>query len=183
MFFRCRHLCVFGDDAGLLEQVPAGFWGWLVSVNSQGDAWNAWQPVLEQFPQLRVLVSHLGLPPAAASPPSPEQAAEATQQVTELLIYPGVRVKLSGFYALTTPGHYYPHEAAWPYVEHLAETFSYDRLLWASDFTPCLDSVTFLQTLDIFDRMPFLSEDDVAGITGRNLLALLEDGGRGQLRF
>jgi predicted TIM-barrel fold metal-dependent hydrolase len=169
----------FGGDAQRLAQIPVGFWHWLeerdwvVSVNSQGDAWSAWQPILEQFPRLRLLVSHLGLPPAVASPPSREQAGNAMRQVTDLSIYPGVRVKLSGFYALTSPGHDFPHQAAWPYVEQLVEAFSCDRLLWASDFSPCLDWVSFPQTIDIFNKMPFLSEDDVAKITGGNLLALL----------
>ena len=171
---------VFGDDAGRLAQIPASFWrwleqrAWLVSVNSQGDAWTGWQPILQQFSQLRLLVSHLGLPPAVASRPSREQATNAMRQITELSKYAGVRVKLSGFYALASPGHDYPHEAAWPYVERLVEAFSCNRLLWGSDFTPCLDWTTFPQTLDLFDKMPFLSEGDVAKITGRNLLALLD---------
>ena len=171
---------VFGDDAQRLAQIPAGFWhwleqrDWLVSVNSQGDAWTAWQPILEQFPRLPLLVSHLGSPPAAASAPSRKQARNAMRQVTDLAMYPGVRVKLSGFYALTSPGHDFPHQAAWPYVEQLVEAFSCNRLLWASDFSPCLDWVTFPQTIDIVNRMPFLSEGDVAKITGGNLLALLD---------
>ncbi|MFO0891104.1 MAG: amidohydrolase family protein [Isosphaeraceae bacterium] len=170
---------VFGDDSQRLSQLPVGLWRWLeerdwvLSVNSQGAAWAAWQPILEQFPRLRLLISHLGLPPAVASPPSREQASYAMQQVTDLSIYPGVRVKLSGFYALTSPGHDFPHQAAWPYVEQLVEAFSCDRLLWASDFSPCLDWVSFPQTIDIVNKMPFLSEDDVAKISGGNLLALL----------
>ncbi len=171
---------VFGDAVQRLAQIPANFWrwleqrGWLVSVNSQGDAWNGWQPILEQFPQLRLLVSHLGLPPAAASPLSREQATKAMRQITALSRYPGVRVKLSGFYALTSPGHDYPHAAAWPYVESLIGVFSCHRLLWGSDFSPCLDLVTFPQTVNMFNKMPFLSEEDVARLTGGNLLALLE---------
>jgi L-fuconolactonase len=171
---------VFGDDARRLSQIPADFWRWLeqrewlVSVNSQGEAWNAWQPILRQFSRLRLLVSHLGLPPAAVSPPSREQAGQAMRPVDDLAMYPGVCVKLSGFYALTSPGHDFPHRAAWPYVEHLIEVFSCDRLLWASDFSPCLDWVTFPQTIDIVNRMPFLSESDKAKITGGNLLELLD---------
>ncbi|MCX7429288.1 MAG: amidohydrolase family protein [Planctomycetia bacterium] len=116
----------------------------------------------------------MGLPPAAAAPPSREQAGNAMRQVTDLARYPGVHVKLSGFYALTSPGHDFPHHAVWPYVEQLVEAFSCNRLLWASDFSPCLDWVTFPQTIDIVNRMPFLSEGDVAKITGGNLLAIVD---------
>lgn len=174
-------LFVFGDNAERLGQIPTSFWSWvdqcrwIVSANSTGDAWTAWQPILEQFPQLRLLVSHLGLPPATATPPESQQTARAMRSVTELAKFPGVRVKLSGFYALTLPGHDYPHEAAWPYVEQLTESFSCQRLLWGSDFSPCLDWITFPQTMDLFDKMPFLTESDVARITGENLLALLDE--------
>ena len=131
--------------------------------------------MLEPFPQLRLLVSHLGLPPAAASPLAPGQAARAMRSVIELSKYPGVLVKLSGFYALTSPGHNYPHEAAWPYVEQLVGAFSCDRLLWGSDFIPCLDWITFPQTIDLFNKMRFLSPRDVAMITGENLFGLLDE--------
>jgi len=174
-------LFAFEDQTASLARIGSAFWSWLeqrnwlVSVNSQDEAWNAWPPILERFPQLRLLVSHLGLPPAMTTPPGPEQAAAALRLVTDLARFPGVRVKLSGFYALTTPGHDYPHAAAWPYVERLVESFSCQRLLWASDFSPCLDWVTFPQTFDLFGRMPFLDEDDRAAIVGSNLLELLED--------
>lgn len=174
-------LFVFGDDVERLAQVPATMWRWLekrrwlVSANSEGEAWTAWQAVAEQFPQLRLLVSHLGQPPAATSLPGPEQAALTVRTVTELAEYPGVRVKLSGFYSLTSPGHDYPHEAAWPFVEQLVAALSSDRLLWGSDFIPCLDWVTFPQTINLFEKMPFLEERDVARITGGNLLALLDE--------
>jgi predicted TIM-barrel fold metal-dependent hydrolase len=171
---------VDSQGAGLAE-IPADFWhwlqerNWLVSVTCKTAALNGWHEVLERFPQLRLLVSHLGLPSAAASPPSPDQAKLAMQSVSELASYPGVSVKLSGFYAITTPGHDYPHEAAWPYVEQLVRAFGCGRLLWGSDFSPCLEWVTFPQTIDLFEKMPFLKQPDVAGITGGNLLALLDE--------
>ena len=174
-------LFLFGDEAKQVESVPDATWRWLeerrwlVSVNSEKDAWSFWSTVLEIFPTLRVLVSHLGLPPAQASAPNSKQAGEAMRSVTALAMYPGVTVKLSGFYALTTPGHDYPHQAAWPYVEQLVGAFSCDRLLWASDFSPCLDWITFPQTIHLFDTMPFLSPGDLEKITGGNLLALLDE--------
>ena len=170
---------VFDDDARQLDQVPSAFWQWLdeqrwmVSVNSTGDAWTTWYNVLKQHPRLPLLVSHLGLPPAVTSCLSQVGAAHSLRQITELARFPDVQVKLSGFYALSSPGHDYPHESAWPYVEQLVKDFSVDRLLWASDYTPCLDWVTFPQTIDILEKIPFFNEVDVEKITGRNLLALL----------
>lgn len=173
-------LFLFDDEAVRLPAVPDTFWrwleqrNWLVSVNSQAAGWCYWAPILERFPGLRLLVAHLGLPPAMKEPPAAPRASATLQSVTELAQYQGVFVKLSGFYALTVPGHDYPHQAAWPYVERLVEAFGSERLLWASDFSPCLDWVTFPQTFDLFQKMPFFSASDVAAITGGNLRKLLD---------
>lgn len=147
---------------------------WLVSVNSKGDDWNAWQEVLGRHPELRLVVSHLGLPPRQARAPGPRDAQTAMASVLALAKFPQSRVKLSGFYALTDPGHDYPHQAAWPYVEALLEAYGVERLLWASDYSPCLDWVTFPQTYDLFSKMPFLTDEDRTRIEGSNLLSLLE---------
>lgn len=148
---------------------------WLVSVNSKGDDWNAWQDVLGRHPELRLVVSHLGLPPRQVRAPGPRDAQTAMASVLALAEFPQSRVKLSGFYALTDPGHDFPHCAAWPYVEALLDAYGVERLLWASDYSPCLDWVTFPQTYGLFSKMPFLTAEDRTRIEGSNLLALLED--------
>lgn len=162
-----------------LGRVPAEAWawlaerGWIVSVNSKGELWSDWRRVLDQQGELRLLVSHLGLPPRVSAPPAPAEAAQALAPVLALAEYPGPRVKLSGFYALTEPGYDYPHRAAWPYIAALRAAYGAGRLLWASDFPPCLDNLTFPQTLGMFAHMPFLSAAERGQIEGANLLALL----------
>ena len=174
-------LFVFDDDAQKLDHISLEVWrwldenNWLISVNSEPDRWPAWQPVLASFPRLRLLISHLGQPPEVTSLPEREKAASVMSPVIELAKYPGVHVKLSGFYSLTSPGHDYPHATAWPYIEQLIECYSVTRLLWGSDFSPCLDWVTFPQTLDLFDRIPFLNAQDVELIAGGNLVALFDE--------
>ncbi len=165
-------LYIFDDNhiAGL-ARIDDACWGWLcdhrwlISVNSKGEAWRGWQAVLDRHNDLRLVVAHLGLPDSSTS----------LEHVLALAKYPQVRVKLSGFYALTDPGHDYPHEAAWPHVEALLGAFGADRLLWGSDFTPSLDSLSFPQTFSLFDKMPFLTDADREMIAGRNLLALLDE--------
>ena len=119
-----------------------------------------WVPILDKFPALHVVIFHLGLPPVVEQPPSDSKARQALFEVLALSVYPGARIKLSGFYALSEPSHDYPYEAAWPYVKVLAEDFGTDRLLRASDFSPCLDTLTFFQTYGLFAKMPFLSNED-----------------------
>ena len=148
---------------------------WLVSINSRGEHWSAWLPVLERHPELRLLVSHLGLPPAVSTAPSEAAAQQALKEVVALARFPNVRVKLSGFYALTQPGYAYPHQAAWPYVQVLLAAFGSSRLLWGSDFSPSLEWLSFPQTFGLFEAMPFLSDWDRERIEGGNLLALLSE--------
>ena len=120
-------------------------------------------------------MSHLGLPPAAEHAPDETVVRAALGSVFELAKFADVRVKLSGFYALTTPGYDYPHQAAWPYVGALVAAFGVERLLWGSDFSPCLEWLSFPQTLGLLAHMPFLGDDDRRRIEGANLLALLGD--------
>ena len=148
---------------------------WLVSVNSKGEDWRAWQEVLRRHPELRLVVSHMGLPPRQAETPDADGARSAMDSVVALAGFAQTRVKLSGFYALTDPGHDYPNRAAWPYVEALLDAYGVERLLWASDFSPCLDWLTFPQTYGLFSMMPFLTEADRERIEGSNLLALLDE--------
>ena len=147
---------------------------WLLSVNSKGESWSVFKRVLDRFEDLRLLISHLGLPPEVAAPIDGDQARQGLAHQLTLAAYPEVRVKLSGFYALTAPSYDYPHELAWPYVEAAKEAFGAQRLLWASDYAPCLDHQTFPQTLGLFWKMPFLSEPDRDRIAGGNLLDLLD---------
>jgi len=164
-----------------LHRFPDEVWDWMVanrwllSVNSSGEAWSAWTDVLERHQQLRLVMSHLGLPTKVSEPIDLGAARAAMVHQVGLAQYPQVRVKLSGFYALTEPSYDYPHELAWPYVEALMEAFGVERLLWASDYTPCLNHHTFVQTLHLFDGMPFLGPDDRERITGGNLLQLLQE--------
>ena len=170
------------ENAGRLRTFPDEVWewmtarNWLLSVNSKGESWSAWHEVLDRHPRLRLVMSHLGLPDKVASPIGPEQARSGLCHQTGLARYPEVRVKLSGFYALTEPQHDYPHELAWPYVEVLIEEFGVERLLWASDFCPHLDFQTFSQTLGLLWKMPFLGDGDRDRIAGENLLELLASG-------
>jgi L-fuconolactonase len=173
--------CFNPQQTAALGQVSAEVWRWLaehhwlISVNSRGEHWSAWLPVLERQPDLRLLVSHLGLPPAVEAAPTAASARQALQDVLALAQLPGVHVKLSGFYALTQPGYAYPHQAVWPYVEVLLAGFGSTRLLWGSDFSPSLEWLSFPQTFGLFEVMPFLSDSDRGQIEGDNLLALLAE--------
>ena len=168
----------FDQTEARLNAVPESIWRWLsdhrwlLSVNSTAEHWLPWQGILRRFPDLRLLISHLGLPKAHATP---DQAADNLATITALAKFPQVFVKLSGFYALSTPAHDYPHRAGWPLVPVLLDQFGPDRLLWGSDFTPALEFVSFPQTLDVLQYIPGLDPDSRRRIEGGNLIQLLKE--------
>ena len=171
---------VFDDVIeGALARVDAAVWAWLekrrwlLSVNSKGARWARFVQILERHPNLRLLVSHLGLPPAAEGAITEGSVHQRLGSVMALARFPGVCVKLSGFYALTVPGYDYPHRNAWPYVAPLIESFGVQRLLWGSDFSPSLELVSFPQTIGLLAQMPFLTDKDRSQIEGTNLLRIL----------
>ena len=174
-------LYVFSDqDVSAISKTSDEVWQWLtmqkwlISINSTGNNWTAWQHILERHNKLRILVSHLGLPPKMSKPPNPQTAQKNMASVLGLARFDNTYVKLSGFYAVTDPGYDYPHESAWPYVITLLNEFGSSRLLWASDFSPHLDWLSFPQTFALFEQMPFLTDNDRHRIEGKNLANLLE---------
>ncbi len=174
-------LYVFGDKKRTaLKRISDDAWRWLVdhrwliSCNSRGQDWWGWIPVLDKHPDLRLVMSHLGLPGAVKGPLTEAGARRKLSHVVALAKFPGVHVKLSGFYATTALPYDYPHQNAWPYVEVLMKDFGVKRLVWGSDFSPSLDHLTFPQTLGLFAKMPFLKKADRDRIEGKNLLGLLE---------
>jgi L-fuconolactonase len=163
-----------------VQSTPPEVWNWitarrwLVSVNSRGEHWDGWPPVLRAHPDLRLLISHLGLPPAHATTPEKARAEALLANVLPLAAFPTVYVKLSGFYALSDPTHDYPHAQAFPYVELLLDRYGPRRLLWGSDYSPSLEHLSFPQTLGVLERMPFLPEADRRRIEGDNLIELFD---------
>jgi len=168
------------DEAATLARVPSETWrwleenAWLISVNSTGELWSSWKPILANHAQLCVLIAHLGLPAPVTSAPSPAEAKRVLQPVTDLAAFANSHVKFSGFYALAQPGYAYPQRASWPYAEVITEAFGTARILWASDFSPALEVVSFPQTVDVLKEMPWLTQADLTAIYHDNLASLLK---------
>ncbi len=176
-------LVMYPRSADAVRACPDEIWEWMIaqqwilSVNWRGDAWDVWQEVLGRHHELRLIISHLGLPDKVSGPIDQAQARDRLKAVIALARFPQVCVKLSGFYAITELSYDHPYELAWPLVEALIEAFGVGRLLFASDYTPCLNHQTYSQTLGLFWKMPFLSDGDRDLIAGKNLMALLKGAG------
>jgi predicted TIM-barrel fold metal-dependent hydrolase len=164
--------------AGAVAALPAGFWkvldaaGAIISLNAPPEAIAGLRGMVEAAPSCRFVFSHVGLPGAYRQPPSREAAEARIAPLLDLVALPNVFVKISGLYAISEPMHAWPHEAARPFIDLALERFGPERCLWASDFAPALDFVSFAQTVDN-PLLAGLGEDERGQVMGGNLLRLL----------
>jgi predicted TIM-barrel fold metal-dependent hydrolase len=174
-------IALYAPDAATAEAVaalPAGFWQGLergaaiISLNAPPEAIAGFRGVVERAPRCRFVFSHLGLPGAYRNAPAREDAEARIAPLLALAALPNVFVKISGLYAISDPMHAWPHEAAAPFIDLAVERFGPGRCLWASDFAPALDFVSFAQTVDN-PLLDGLSAAEREAVMGGNLLRLL----------
>ncbi|MEP0322220.1 amidohydrolase family protein [Bauldia litoralis] len=150
--------------------------GAIISINATPEAMPALAGVVSRYARCRFLFAHVGLPGRYAETPG---AAEAEARISGLLGMAdsgNVLVKISGLYAISDPASAHPHEAAAPFVKAVLDRFGPERCLWASDFSPALEFLSFEQTVDN-PWLDDLAPEDRDRVMGGNLLALLR--GRG----
>jgi len=135
------------------------------------------EPFIERVPNCPVLISHLGLPGRFAKAPSPAAAAKIMQPLCNLAKYKNVYIKISGLYAVSDPAYDYPHQSALPLLRGIYDAFGPEKLLWGSDFSPCLEHISFVQAveaLEVLNKTLQWPEREMQQIRGGNLLELLE---------
>jgi L-fuconolactonase len=167
------------EEIAELKGIDGDVWRWLVerkwiiSVNSTGEFWLAWLDILRDYPDLILLISHLGLPIISTDDPVGGNIAIHLNSVKQLSDFRNVYLKLSGFYALEPKTPLFPYLSLNPYLEYIVANFAVERLIWGSDFTPALDSVDFAQTFKHFSMLAFLSPTQISKILHHNLIELL----------
>lgn len=89
-------------------------------------------PVAERYPDLTLIVDHIGV---AQHPVSPPEAMSwgPFEDLLELARHPNVYVKLCGAPLLSQQT--YPYEDVWPNLNRLFSAFGYERVMWGSDYT------------------------------------------------
>jgi L-fuconolactonase len=92
--------------------------------------------------------SHLGLPGVLGPDMPPEALRDRLKPLLSHARLGNVHVKISGAYAASLPQHAFPHRGANDAIGRILEAFGAARCLWASDFPPALDFVSFPQTME-----------------------------------
>lgn len=139
--------------------------------------------VLEELPDLQVVLNHLGFCPQGyvkdehGRPRVPTELPPPTLPIVErYAAFPGVRVMFSGQYAFSQEPFPYPDLTST--IERVYAAFGADRLLWASDYPWIVEVPGYGPQLELVDRhLPGLSENERAAIMGGNAARLFGFGG------
>jgi L-fuconolactonase len=118
------------------------------------------------FPDLRIIVDHLGLRPRHVF----ADISEPVAQIAELARCDNVAVKATSL--PTSVEGPYPFRGAHEGLRMAVEAFGPDRVFWGSDITrlPC----TYTEAVAMFtDELPFLTRSDLELIMGRGLCTWL----------
>jgi len=144
----------------------------VISLNARPAATATLTPAVDALEGCTLLFSHLGLPGRPTDGGGLEDARARLGPLLALADRAWVWVKLSAPYAISDPGHDFPHLAAGPFVDLVLDAYGPGRLTWGSDFSPALDHVSFAQTLDA-RLLAGCTPAEIAAVMGGNLQHLL----------
>jgi L-fuconolactonase len=117
--------------------------------------------VVERFPDLQLVIEHLGGIGRDAQPPYAE-----FQQVLALARYPNLTIKLPGFGEFCELPHPFAHIP--PLVEMTLEAFGPQRIMWGSDWPPVSAREGYKNSLQFpLAYLAQLSAEEKAWIFGR----------------
>lgn len=122
--------------------------------------------IAERHPRLRIVIDHLGRPPA-----DPDAWARAIEQAAR---HPQVFGKLSGL--ITHIPARWKAEDFRPYVQHVLHNFGPGRLMFGSDWPSYLPEGTFKESLAAFTQaigaLPIEAREQLLGGTAERFYAL-----------
>jgi L-fuconolactonase len=169
-----------GPEAESVLRWPRACWRLLqsrkaiVSFNSRPEAISVLAPLTAEWTSIQFLFSHLGLPGVLPPDMPAEAVLDRLKPLLSLAQSPNVHVKISGAYATSVPQHAFPHLGASGAIDRILEAFGPARCLWASDFAPALEFVSFPQTME-WQGTSALSEPEQCLVFRENLLRLLSE--------
>jgi L-fuconolactonase len=127
--------------------------------------------IAERYPKLRIVIDHLGRPPASGIPHHFDVWARALERAAQ---HPLVFGKLSGL--ITHCPTRWKADDFRPYVQHALRTFGPHRLMFGSDWPSYLPEGTFKESLAAFTQsigaLPLEVREQLLGGTAERAYAL-----------
>jgi L-fuconolactonase len=139
----------------------------IASLSSYPHQQAAIRNVAEQYPELPILLHHLGHPNVGAK--------EHLAAILESAKFSNIYLKLSGFYYATSGEQWdFPYREAQEIVMALYDGFGPRRLCWGSDYPVVRQFMTYRQALESFRTYcTFIPTEEHSFILGHNLAHLL----------
>jgi predicted TIM-barrel fold metal-dependent hydrolase len=127
-------------------------------------------PIAEKYPQLQLILDHMGLTAAMLKDNSLEAAVG---QTVALAKYPNVSVKVSASPGLSREP--YPFRDVAPILKRMFDAYGPQRSYWGTDLTNSYAKASYRQRIGQFtEELSFLSESDKDWVMGRAILQRLQ---------
>jgi predicted TIM-barrel fold metal-dependent hydrolase len=128
------------------------------------------EDMLNAFPEVPVILDHLGKPITSESPDFP-----SFQNILDLARYPQVYIKLSAMSYQSNED--YPHRDLIACAEKAVRAYEPNHVMWATDFCFTLGAHNYHQGNEIVEKyMPFIGEQDKEWIFAKTARKLFRFG-------
>jgi predicted TIM-barrel fold metal-dependent hydrolase len=119
-------------------------------------------PLVRKCPEVQFVLDHCGVPDIAGSGLDPWRG-----HITEISRLPNIACKISGIIAYAGPKP--TAETLKPYVEHVIESFGWDRVVWGSDHPVCTLTANLTKWVGITrELIAGASADEQASLLSEN---------------
>jgi predicted TIM-barrel fold metal-dependent hydrolase len=141
--------------------------GVTISVLSHIEQLAMLETPAERFPQVPIIVDHIGWPPVEEGP-----HGESLKHLLRLERFPNVHVKITDPWAISK-GEPWPYRKAEPIYRRVFETFGRERCLWGSDWPLVRHECGYMECLDLYRReWDWLTDEDREWILYRTVKKL-----------
>jgi len=150
-------------DPGILAMIGAAErLGMVVVIDPSPVSFPSYRPdcmrtVIEKHPNLRLVVCHMGLPY-----PGMKQNAEHYRKWREMIALcdnPNVYLDLAAIPDLFVEENF-PYAGAMELLHEVYDRYGAGRFIWGSDIPGTFMTATYVQMVQAFERLPFLTEAD-----------------------
>lgn len=133
---------------------------------------SALEPIIERFPNVKVVIDHLGRVPVDEAPPQP-----LLGNLLRLARFPAVYVKVSAIGDRSKSP--YPHKDTFSTISRIHDAFGPQRLMWGTNYPGGARANGYAAILELVrTHMDFLTEEDKEWLLSKTAMSMWRfDGG------
>jgi len=116
-----------------------------------------------RHPDCQFAIDHLGILPPRVPPLHPDPFRQLPR-VLDFAQCTNIAIKISG--SATLSAEPYPFNDLWDPLARIFDAFGFDRCMWGSDWTRCIDFLTYREAVDAFRLTDRLTGSERAMLMG-----------------